>query len=375
MKIGLVSPYDYSFPGGVINHIAYLAHYLIKAGHQVKIIAPCTRKGTRYFEEELTCVGRPLPIPYAGAIARVPISPWLPEQIGEILAQEKFDILHLHEPFAPMVSLSALLMSDSINVGTFHACHSKPRVYWLGKPIFRRWINKLDGKIAVSKPALDHVSRHLPGEYCIIPNGIDTEQFCLNGSGRAEFNDGKINILFVGRLERRKGLAYLLNACADIKRSFPNFRLIVVGPGTVLRLRYEKSVADMSLTDNVVFTGYVSSAELPSYYHSADIFCAPATGGESFGIVLLEAMACGKPVVATNIQGYASVLADGKEGLLVPPRNQEALADALLSLLRNKPLRLAMGNKGLLKAEKYSWQNITRQVTNYYNILLAARQA
>jgi phosphatidylinositol alpha-mannosyltransferase len=242
----------------------------------------------------------------------------------------------------------------------------------LGKPVFQRWITRLNGKIAVSKPALDHVSHHLPGEYCIIPNGIDTEYFCLNGSGRDEFNDGKINILFVGRLERRKGLAYLLNACAEIKRSFQNFRLIVVGPGKVLRLRYEKLVEDMNLTDNVVFTGFVSSADLPSYYRSAHIFCAPATGGESFGIVLLEAMACGKPVVATNIQGYASVLADGEEGLLVPPRDEEALADALLSLLHDNSLRLKMGNKGLQKAEKYSWPNITQQVMNYYNLLLGS---
>jgi phosphatidylinositol alpha-mannosyltransferase len=131
-------------------------------------------------------------------------------------------------------------------------------------------------------------------------------------------------------------------------------------------------VEDMSLTDNVVFTGFVSSAELPSYYRSADIFCAPATGGESFGIVLLEAMACGKPVVATNIRGYASVLANGEEGLLVPPRDEESLADALLSLLHNKSLRSLMGNKGLITVEKYSWLNITRQVMNYYNVLLSS---
>ena len=375
MKIGLVSPYDYAFPGGVINHIAYLAHYLIQSGQSVKIIAPCTKKGTHYFEEEVIPVGRPLPIPYAGAIARVPISPWLPSQVNDILTQENFDILHIHEPFAPMVPLSALLESDTINIGTFHACHAKPRTYWLGKPIFKRWLTRLHGKIAVSKPALDYVSRHLPGEYCIIPNGIDTEYFCVNGARREEFDDGKINILFVGRLERRKGLAFLLNACATIKSKFPNFRLIVVGPGTVLRLRYEKLVEDMSLTKHVVFAGYVTGTELPSYYRSADIFCAPATGGESFGIVLLEAMACGKPVVATNIEGYASVLADGEEGLLVRPKNDESLAEALLKLLNNKSLRLQMGKKGLIKAEKYSWQNITQQVVNYYNILLAPRHS
>ncbi len=371
MKIGLVSPYDYAFPGGVVNHIAYLAHYLIQAGHSVKIIAPCTKKGTRYFEEEVIPVGRPLPIPYAGAVARVAVSPLLPIQLDEILSQGKFDILHLHEPFAPMHSICALLKSDTVNVGTFHACHSKPRVYWLGKAVFQRWVKKLQGKIAVSKPALEYVSRHVPGEYRIIPNGIDTEHFHVNGPGREEFADGKINILFVGRLERRKGLAYLLNACAAVKRSFPNFRLIVVGPGTVLRQRYRQIVDDMSLKNHVVFTGYVSSAELPSYYRSADIFCAPATGGESFGIVLLEAMACGKPVVATNIEGYASVLTNNEEGLLVPPKDEKSLANALLKLLDQKQLRLSMGNKGLFKAEKYSWQNITGQVLNYYNLLLS----
>ena len=372
MKIGLVSPYDYSFPSGVVNHIAYLAHNFTQAGHRVKIIAPCPTRGTRYFEEEVTPVGKPLPVPYAGSIARIPVSPWLPAQIGEILAKEEFDILHLHEPFAPMVCLSALLKSNSINVGIFPPCHSKPRTYWLGKFIFRRWLSKLNGKIAVSKPALEYVNRHLPGDYRIIPNGIDTELFRFDGPARKEFADGKVNILFVGRLERRKGLGYLLNACAKVKRSFPNFRVIVVGPGTVLRLRYEKLVENMSLTNHVVFTGFVPSAELPSYYRSADIFCAPATGGESFGIVLLEAMACGKPVVATSIQGYASVLAHGDEGLLVPPKNVESLAQALLSLLHDKSLRLQMGDKGKIKADKYSWPNIARQVTDYYNSLLSS---
>jgi len=372
VKIGLVSPYDYSFPGGVVNHIAYLAHNFIQWGHKVKIIAPCPKGGDRYFEEEVTPVGKPLPVPSAGSIARIPVSPWLPAQVGEILAKENFDILHIHEPFTPMVSVSALLKSNCITIGTFHACHSKPRIYWIGRPIFRRWLPRLHGKIAVSKPALDYVSRHLPGDYRIIPNGIDTQHFCLDAPGRKEFADGKINILFVGRLEQRKGLGYLLNACAKIKNSLPNFRLIIVGPGTVLRLRYEKLVKDMGLTDNVVFVGFVPSDELPSYYRSADIFCAPATGGESFGIVLLEAMACGKPVVATNIQGYAGVLAHGEEGLLVPPRDEESLAHALLSLLNDKSLRLQMGAKGRTKAEKYSWPNIARQIIDYYDSLLSS---
>ncbi len=366
MKIGLISPYDYAFPGGVVTHVAYLAHYLIQSGQNVKIIAPCTRKGTRYFEEEVIPVGTPIPIPYGGAVARVPISPWLPAQIDEILSREKFDILHLHEPFAPMVSICALLKSTTVNVGTFHAFHTKSRIYWLGKHVFRRWIKMLHGKIAVSEPAMEYVNQHVPGDFCIIPNGIDTEHFCAAGQRREEFNDGKINILFVGRLERRKGLAFLLNACANIKSSFPNFRLIVVGPGTVLRRRYNSMVEDLGLTDYVTFTGYVSGEELPSYYRSADIFCAPSTEGESFGIVLLEAMACGKPVVASNIEGYATVLSNGNEGLLVAPKDENALADGLLKLLHDKSSRISMGKKGLIKAEKYSWPNVTRQVIDYY---------
>ncbi len=370
MKIGLVSPYDYSFPGGVVNHISYLAHYFIQWGHEVKIIAPCLRKGTQYFEEEVTAVGRPFPIPASGSVARVPLSPWLPTQVGKILDKEEFDILHLHEPFTPMLSLSALLRSKSINVGTFHACHSKPRGYWIGKPILKKWLPRLHGKIAVSKPALDFVSRHLPGDYRIIPNGIDTERFFPDGPQREEFADNKLNMLFVGRLEKRKGLDYLLRACAKVKTQFSNLRLIVVGPGTRLRPKYEKLIEDVKLVD-VISTGFVSNTEMPTYYRSADIFCAPATGGESFGIVLLEAMASGKPVVATDIEGYASLLTHGEEGLLVPPRDEEALARALLSLLNDEFLRHRMGAKGRIKAEKYSWANVAQQVMDYYTSLLS----
>lgn len=370
MKIGLVSPYDYSFPGGVVNHISYLAHYFIHWGHDVKVIAPSLRKGTQYFDEEVTNVGRPLPIPFGGSVARVPISPWLPVQVGKILAKENFDILHLHEPFTPMLCLSTLLKSSCINVGTFHACYSRSLSYWLGKPILKQWLPRLHGKIAVSKPALDYVSRYLPGDYRIIPNGIDIERFSPDGPQREEFADDKLNILFVGRLEKRKGLDYLLRACAQVKKRFTNFRLIVVGPGTRLRPGYERFVKDTHLTD-VVSTDFVPSAELPAYYRSADIFCAPATGGESFGIVLLEAMASGKPVVATDIEGYASVLTHGEEGLLVPPRDEEALAQALLSLLNDKSLRHQMGTKGRINAEKYSWANVAQQVMDYYTSLLS----
>jgi len=370
LKIGLVSPYDYSFPGGVVNHISHLANEFTNKGHKVRIIAPCLKRDTRYFDEEISAVGRPIPIPYGGSIARVPVSPWLPFQMKKILNVEKFDILHLHEPFTPMVSLSALLQSQTVNVGTFHACHNKSRGYGASKPLLSSWLKRLNGKITVSQPALDHISRYLPSDYHIIPNGIATDRFSPEGPIREEFTDDKLNILFVGRLEKRKGLKHLLLASNIIKKKFPNFRVIVVGPGTRLRPGYEELIRDLNL-DNVVFTSFVSDTELPQYYRSADIFCAPATGGESFGIVLLEAMACGKPVVASNIDGYASVLKHNEEGLMVPVGDEEALASALLSLLENPSLREKMGNKGKIKAERYSWPNVSCQIMDFYMSLLS----
>jgi len=368
MKIGLISPYDYSHPGGVIYHVSYLAHHFHLQGHDVKIVAPVRKKGTHYFEEEVKAVGRPLPIPYGGTTARIPLSPWLPYQVKRVLAKENFDIIHLHEPFIPMLCLSTLIESDTVNIGTFHACHARSSGYWVGQPIMRSLGKKLRGKIAVSKPALDYISHYLPAEYKIIPNGVDTNHYKPEGPLRTEYADGKLNILFVGRLEERKGVDDLIRACALVKQDFPDFRLIIVGPGIQLRYQYEL-LAKRLLPDKVIFTKYVTFAELPQYYRTADIFCAPATKDESFGIVLLEAMASGKPVVATNIPGYASVLTDGQEGLLAKPRDPNSIAEALLTLIHDKSRRLRLAQKGLTTAEKYSWENVSRQVLDYYKSL------
>lgn len=369
MKIGLVSPYDYSFPGGVVRHVSYLANYFQQWGHQVKILAPCLRDGTQYFEEEITSVGRPFPIPYGGTVARLPLSPWLPAQVKKILRKEKFDILHLHEPFIPMLCLSSLLESDTHNVGTFHAYNIKSRGYRPLRPLFKRLLNKLDGKIVVSQPLYDFLNKYVQSDYHIIPNGIEIERFTVDGAVKKEFIDDKINILFVGRLEKRKGLKYLIKACGIINKTFSNFRLIIVGPGTRLRPGFEAMAEKLNIKD-VKFIGYASDAELSEYYRTADIFCAPATGGESFGIVLLEAMACGKPVVASDIDGYASVLHNNEDGLLVPPKDEEALAQVLLKLIGNKSLRQKLGARGRENAEKYGWPNVTHQVLDLYDSIL-----
>jgi phosphatidylinositol alpha-mannosyltransferase len=368
MKIALVSPYDFIFPGGVTSHISSLERYLTRMGHEVKVIAPASRE-VPAFGDRFIPIGKPLPIPSSGSIIRISISLHLGPAIKKVLAREKFDVVHLHEPFMPMLCSAVLRFSDATNIGTFHAWDGKPGYNW-GKPIstwmIRGRLHKLHGRIAVSNMAMAYARKNIPGDYTIIPNGIDIERFSPDVSPIEEFCDGKQNILFLGRLERRKGAIYLIKAFQQVKREIPNSRLIIAGPGTRLRKPYEKWIKNQGLED-VIFIGYVSEDDKPRYYKTADIYCSPATSRESFGIVLLEAMAVGKPVVASNIDGYSSVLTHGVEGLLIPPRNSDELARALISLLRDEPMRQQMGTKGRTSAQQYSWERIAQRVVDFYN--------
>jgi phosphatidylinositol alpha-mannosyltransferase len=372
MKIALVSPYDFVYPSGVNIHVSSLERRLTRMGHDVKIIAPSSGNVSG-FGDKFIRIGTPIPIPVGGTICRVTISLRLGPTIKSVLRQENFDIIHLHEPFMPMLCSAILRFSNTANVATFHAFGGTPG-YKFARPIstimLRRRLRKLDGKIAVSQAAMEFASKHVPGYYNIIPNGIDLELFSPDVSPISEFCDGKLNILFVGRLEKQKGVNYLIKAYRRVRQEVPNSRLIIVGPGTRLRGKYEKEVLRSGLKD-VIFVGGKPQSELPQYYKTADVFCAPATGLESFGIVLLEAMAVGKPIVATNIEGYNSVLTHGVEGLLVPPKNEEMLARALVSLLTNESLRQQMAARARLKAMEYSWEHIAQRVLNYYARILS----
>jgi phosphatidylinositol alpha-mannosyltransferase len=367
VKIALVSPYDFAYPGGVAIHISCLERYFTRMGHEVKVIAPAS-KSIYSFGDRFIPIGKPRPIPASGSIARVTISLQLASKIKAVLEQERFDIVHLHEPLMPMLCTTVLRLSPTANIGTFHACHGRPGYNFakpFGKWLLKRWFRRLHGKIAVSKPATEFAREHFPGYYNIIPNGVDIDHFSPDVAPIEKFNDGKLNILFVSRLEKRKGLNYLIEAFKRVQQEIPNSRLIIVGPGTRLRRKYEKQVSRDGLKD-VIFTGLVSYEELPRYYKTADVFCAPATGRESFGIILLEAMATGKPIVASSIEGYASVVTHNVEGLLVPPGDAEMLARALVSLLTDQALRQEMGAKGRTKALEYSWEKVAQNVLNYY---------
>ena len=351
-------------------HIYHLGQQFIKAGHEIKIIAPLSSPPD-VLDRGFIRLGRSVPVPTGDSVARISLSIWLQPQIKQLLAEEQFDVIHLHEPLAPIIPLSILHLSQSVNVGTFHAFHGSGRVYWFSKYLLKRSFDRLDGRIAVSKPALGFVQHHFPGDYRIIPNGIDFKRFSSDLAPLTDFQDDKLNILFVGRLEKRKGLRYLLGAYSKLKWNHPNTRLIVVGPGNPEPEAY-RFIAERSIED-VVFVGGVSSEDLPRYYAIADIFCSPATGKESFGIVLLEAMASGKPIIASNIEGYASVMSDGVQGILVPPKDEEALESALVTRIEDPDLRWQMGNNGRLDAQKYDWENVTREVLDYYTYLLGSK--
>ena len=367
MKIALVSPYDFAFPGGVGRHVTNLERRLTAMGNEVKVIAPASRQ-VGEFGDRFIRIGKPLPIPASESIIRVSISLHLAPAIKEVLSREKFDVVHLHEPFMPMLCSAVLRFSNTVNVGTFHAAQGKPG-YNFGKPVsswmLHRRARKLHGHIAVSNAALKYASHFVPAEYEVIPNGVDTHYFRPDVKPMEQYQDGKLNIVFLGRLEYRKGANYLLKAFLDVKRQMPNTRLLICGPGTRLRARYERWVKRNRL-EEVIFTGALSNEELPRYYRTADIFCAPNTSSESFGLILVEAMATGRPVVASNIEGFASVVTHGQEGLLVPPMDSRALAQALLSLLADPARREQMGARGLITAQKYDWEGICRRVLAYY---------
>jgi phosphatidylinositol alpha-mannosyltransferase len=372
MKIALVSPYDFSYPGGVVNHISNLEYYFTRMGHIVKIIAPASSPVDGY-GDRFIAIGKPRPVPTSGSIARITISLTLKNKVEEVLEKEKFDIIHLHEPLAPTLCTTVLRLSRTVNIGTFHATESRPSYRWT-KPLFvdglyQKWFNKLHGRIAVSRPAADFINKHFPSTYDIIPNGIDVSHFSPEVAPLPEYQDGKFNILFVGRLEKRKGLEYLLKAYRLIKPDHPDIRLIVVGPGTRLRGKYEDMVSEAGLQD-VIFTGGVDFDMLPRYYKTAHLFCAPATGHESFGIVLLEAMATGKAVIASSISGYSSVIADGVDGILVPPKQEVPLAQAISRLLRDEELRRKLGENGRTKSAGFSWEHVSRRVMDYYTRIL-----
>ncbi len=367
MKIAMVSPYDWCVEGGVKTHIRHLAELFREWGHEVTVFAPASDPAA--VAHECVVMGKPRNVRVSGSVARISFT-WSSPDVKAALAEGNFDVVHLHEPLMPLLPYHFLRYSSAANVGTFHAAKDGGnRFYSYTTSLTRRWFRKLDGKIAVSPAAVGLVDRYFAGYFNIIPNGIDYEHFSEPREPLPEFMDGSRNILFVGRPEKRKGLKYLLRAYLQIRQQEKNTRLIVVGAGDFTR--YEHLMRPFP---DVVFRSHVPYEELPRYHQSAMVFCAPNTGNESQGYVLLEALAAGVPVVASNIEGFAGVLTTELEGLLVTPKDDEALAAAVLRLLRNPAQRAAFKVRGQALAAHYSWDNVAHRVLSYYERLLYERE-
>jgi phosphatidyl-myo-inositol alpha-mannosyltransferase len=252
------------------------------------------------------------------------------------------------------------------NVATFHTNARRNLGYYYGRPFLDRYFKRLHACIAVSVPARDFISRYFPGDYRIVPNGIDTSRFHPDHPGVADLRtSGMKTLLFVGRMEQRKGFGILLEAYAQLRRRRSDLRLVAVGDGPQ-RERYERQVDSFGIPD-VLFSGRISNEMLPRYYTSADVFCSPATGGESFGIVLLEAMASGVPVLASAIPGFTAVIDGGKDGLLVPPNQPRVLAQAIDTLLQDEALCRAMSANGLRTAQQYDWHRVADSILDVYD--------
>ena len=366
MKIGLVTPYVYPLPGGVNQHVRYLYQNLRLRGHDVRILTS-SHGLQRASEGDVIRIGKGFSMPANGSVGTITVSPRFLSQVGDVLDREGFDLLHFHEPFVPFLSPLLLRMSKSVNIATFHAYSGWSFSYQLGARLMGSYAQRLHGRIAVSAAARHFIDRYFPGDYKVIPNGVDLERF-RRSVPIARWQDGTRNLLFVGRFESRKGLLELLKAYRLLRRAGCQCRLLVVGSGP--QEREARRYLITRKMGGVEFLGRVSDDERDALFKTADVYISPATGRESFGIVLLEAMAAGTPIVCSDIHGYKGVVRRDREGLLVPPKRPKAIAAAVARLLSDDELRARMGASGIARAEEFSWERVTAKVDDYYGFVI-----
>ncbi len=366
MKIGLVSPYVYPLPGGVTQHVRYLYENLRLRGHDVRIITS-SHGLQRSSEGDIIRLGKGFSVPTNGSVGTITISPRYLSQVRDVLDREQFDLLHFHEPFVPFLSLVVLRESRSVNIATFHAYGGFSPAYEFGRRALAGYASRLHGRIAVSAAARHFIDRFFPGDYKVIPNGVDVQRF-ERAVPIARWQDGRKNLLFVGRLEERKGLIHLLKAYRILRKTGCDCRLLVVGSGP--QEREARRYVMTRRLGGVEFLGRVSDDEKAQLFRTADVYVSPATGRESFGIVLLEAMAAGTAIVCSDIHGYKGVVRRGEQALLVPPANAKALAGAIGTLLADDELRARMGASGRVRAEEFSWERVTAKVEYYYGFVI-----
>ncbi|OZC45652.1 glycosyltransferase family 1 protein [Rhodococcus sp. RS1C4] len=368
MKIGMVCPYSFDVPGGVQAHVQQLAEVFIERGHRVSVLAPAS--DDTELPDFVVSAGEALAIPYNGSVARLRFGPVTYSRIRKWIAENDFDVLHIHEPNAPSLSMLALKAADGPIVATFHTSTTKSLVLSTFQGVLRPYHEKISGRIAVSELARRWQVEALGSDAVEIPNGVDVPAFrratLLPGYPRAGGT-----VLFLGRFdEPRKGMAVLLRALPTLVERHPDVEILVVGRGDEDKLRKEAGAAASHLR----FLGQVDDEEKASAMRSADVYCAPNLGGESFGIVLVEAMASGTAVVASELDAFRRVLRDGTAGLLVPIDDDVALADAVDAVLSSDDVRDRVVQAATRAVAEYDWPVVAEQIMRVYETVTVGGQ-
>ncbi len=368
MRIGMVCPYSFDVPGGVQSHVLQLANVFHSDGHDVSVLAPASPDAGESLPDYVVSGGKAIPIPYNGSVARLRFGPATHRKVKKWLQQGQFDVLHLHEPNAPSLSMLALNIAEGPIVATFHTSTTKSLTLSVFEPILRPMHEKIVGRIAVSDLARRWQMEALGSDAVEIPNGVDVASFAsappLPGYPRPGGT-----VLFLGRFdEPRKGMSVLLGALPAVAERFADVEILVVGRGDEDQLRGDAG----PLARHLRFLGQVDDAEKASAMRSADVYCAPNTGGESFGIVLVEAMAAGTAVVASDLDAFRRVLVDGDAGRLVAVDDSAALAEGLIEMLSDDAVRARYIECATRAVQRYDWSVVARQIMRVYETVAGA---
>jgi len=361
MRIGIVCPYAWDIPGGVSAHVADLAEALIRMGHHVSVLAPA--EFDELLPDYVVSTGKPRAVKYNGSVARLSFGPLAARKVSKWLEDGEFDVLHVHEPLAPSLSVLACWAAKGPIVATWHSSMDKSRMMLTLSRLAQTAMEKVSARIAVSEAARATLIKHVGGDAVVIPNGVDISSF---DKAKPMFGWPGANqsIVFLGRGdEPRKGLAVLVEAYPEIRKSHPNIRLLIAGPGEPKDNLKSLSREDR---DSVTVLGMVAPEDKASVLASGTIYVAPNTGGESFGIVLLEAMATGTPVVASDLEAFKRVLDDGQAGITFENENSTDLAKVVSDLLGNLMKRVELSAQGKLRAAEFDWSVVAKRIVDVY---------
>ena len=367
IRIGMVCPYGWDTPGGVQTHIRDLADHLIEEGHYVSVLTPVSDDSVDSANYVVNA-GKPISIPVNGSVAKILFGPVASSRAKQWIASEDFDLLHLHEPAIPSLSLLACSAAEGPLVGTFHVSTQKKKAIYAIGPILEPIVEKLTARIAVSELARSTLKDHFDTDAVVIPNGIDGQRYA--NAKISENYSGGHTVGFIGRFEEsRKGLQVLLDSLAIVSRFIPDVTYLIAGPGEsedfLKRLNPQ-------LRSRIKFLGLLTNEQKMSFLKTVQIYVAPNTGSESFGIILTEALSAGTAVVASDIPAFKAVLENGAAGDLFINGDSADLAKVLVALLRDDQRRKKLAENGKLSAQKYDWQVVAEQIEHIYEMAIAS---